>query len=222
MDEFEQMRLETKDIANNTATRLPLILCIDASYSMLINKRIKNINDGIRTLLMDLKEDVYAVDSVELCIVSFGGREAKTEVAFNTVNRIQFEDIPASGETPLGQAVTFALDRLEERLDTYGDLGIEHYKPWLVIISDGEATDQYQKAAERTKALEEADKLKVFPICLGDHKTSLADFSIYRKIYSLDEFKVRDFFAWLSQSMSAQSKSTQTIGEIRDIEKWIV
>lgn len=36
MDEFEQMRLETKDIANNTATRLPLILCIDASYSMLI------------------------------------------------------------------------------------------------------------------------------------------------------------------------------------------
>ncbi|MFR4217934.1 MAG: hypothetical protein ACLT16_09685 [[Clostridium] innocuum] len=41
------------------------------------------------------------------------------------MNRIQFEDIPASGETPLGQAVTFALDRLEERLDTYGDLGIE-------------------------------------------------------------------------------------------------
>lgn len=220
MDEITRMRLEIKDIANNTTTRLPLMLCIDASFSMI--KRIKSINEGIRVLLKELTEDIYAVDSVEICIVAFGGSGAQVITPFALTKKVQYSDIRPSGATPLGEAVTYALDRLDERLETYGELGIEHYKPWMIIISDGEATDDYKQAAQRTRALEEQNALKVFPISMGDEKTNIAEFSIDKKIYRLEDLKVEEFFAWLSKSMSKQSKSCSAADDFSDIESVLI
>ena len=38
---------EEIDMANNPATRVPVVLCIDCSYSMLQNNRIGKLREGI-------------------------------------------------------------------------------------------------------------------------------------------------------------------------------
>ncbi len=54
----------------------------------------------------------------------------------------------------------------------------------------------------------------MFPIHIGNEKSSLKEFSNTRQVYELDDFKVSHFFSWLSQSMSAQSKSTGATDEM--------
>lgn len=37
----------------------------------------------------------------------------------------------------MGDAVNKALDLLESRRDEYKRKGVDHYKPWLIIMTDG-------------------------------------------------------------------------------------
>lgn len=202
----DDLILQFADIANNSATRLPLILCVDASFSMRRKGRMKTINEGIRHLISDILNDIYAIDSVEMCIVSFGGTQEKVVCPFNNVTKIKFNDIVANGKSPLGHAVQYAIDRLEERVRMYSDIGISKYTPWLVILSDGEADDNYLEIAKKVRNKVSNDEIKIYPVCVGEKDEVLKEFNDI--VYKLEEFRINDFFSWLSQSMSAQSRST--------------
>lgn len=210
-DEFEKERIKFEEMANNTATRLPLCLCIDASMSMRFENRIDRINGGIRQLIADLKAEPYAVDSVELSIISFGGKKHEVICDFSSVAKISFEDIRVGGATPLGGAVRYALDRLEERVQFYNDEGLDYYKPWLIIMSDGEATDDYRKVAQDVKFMEANEDLKVKCVVLGNEGFDTLKSFTKEKVIGIDEIKISSFFSWLSSSMGDLMKSTPGI-----------
>ena len=218
---YEEMRIKMSDMAANAAPRLPLCLCIDASYSMIINERIDNINKGIRAMINEIKNDPYAVDTIEVCIVAFGGNEYKVICPFQTVDKIHFKDIDVEGDTPLGGAVAYALEQLNEQIAIYEEYGIEKYKPWLVVMSDGKASDNYMHVARQVRSMQERNELKFFAIGIGDEENNLADFTVDNYVYQLDEFKVDRFFSWLSRSMSKQGQSTPGVEEQVPFDEWL-
>ncbi len=205
---IEKRRLEQKDLINNPAPRLPLCLCVDTSYTMLLNSRIKQVNDGIRKFIKDIHDDFYAVDMVELCIISFGGHQAHIQQEFSTVNSIQYSDLKADGQTPIGSAVMLALDTIEKRKALYDAHGITAYKPWIIIISDGAATDDFSQASKRLLALQRSNKIKVTCVGIGDENNDLANFEMNKKVSQLKDFQLGRVFSWLSKSMSLTSEQS--------------
>ena len=201
-------RLEQKDLINNPAPRLPLCICVDTSYTMLINSRIKQVNEGIRKFISDIHNDYYAIDMVELCIISFGGDKARIEQEFKTVDYIHFNDMKANGRTPIGSAVMLALDAIEKRKENYDSHGITSYKPWIVIISDGAATDDFTMASSRLLALQRSNRVKVTCIGIGDEDNALAHFEINKKVSQLRDFQLNKVFSWLSKSMTLTSQQS--------------
>ena len=203
--DFEKLRLKHESFINNQSTRLPICMCIDSSMSMA--SRMGKINDGIKSFIDDIKKDIYAVDPVELCIITFGGTEAKILLDYSNVNDIVFSDIVTEGLTPLGAAAEFAYTNLKERLDFYNKNGIQHYKPWIIFISDGVSTDEYKSIARKIAKEEKENRIKVLCIGVGDKPNSLKEFTHNQKVSHLSDLKVNEFFSWLSKSMSSKSQS---------------
>jgi len=78
-------------------------------------------------------------------------------------------------------------------------------------MTDGEPTDSlvFPTAAERVRRMESAKGVSVFPIGVGPgaNMSVLKELSSKREPANLDAVNFRDFFTWLSASLSAASAS---------------
>ena len=247
--------LRVQDLVNNPTARVPVCLCLDTSGSMRrviggdvqetgeqIYKdgqmwnvvtggitAIDELNEGIKALYEELRNDEIAQYSAEVCIVTFGGTAPKLIVDFANIDRQpDLPELIADGDTPMGEAVNLALDCLEKRKKEYQDKGVDYYQPWLFLITDGAPNGDpamLSRAIERTASLAENRKLSVFPIGIGEEADMqvLSKFSPKRPPWKLKGLKFREFFAWLSQSVSRTSQSMpgETVPlDMEDIKDW--
>lgn len=203
--------LRREDLVNNPTARVPVCLCLDTSASM-DGEPIGELNEGVRLFYEAIKDDETAYYAAEVCVVTFGGT-AKCIFDFGSME-IQ-PDAPiltACGDTPMGEAVNKALDLLEERKKEYKDCGVDYYQPWLVLMSDGVPTGDktvLKSSIERTVELVNNKKLTVFPIGIGAYADMnvLGKFSPKRNPLRLQGLKFKEFFEWLSKSVSTTSQS---------------
>lgn len=205
--------LRMEDLVNNPTARVPVCLCLDVSSSM-GGTPINELNQGVRLLYDSIKEDEVAMYSAELCIVTFGGNGAKCIEDFAS---LEMQPTPprltASGMTPMGEAVNMALDLLEQRKKEYKDKGVDYYQPWLVLMTDGEPngdSSELERSIQRTVELVSSRKLTVFPIGIGPRAdmSTLNKYSPTRAPLKLQGLKFKEFFSWLSKSVSKTSQST--------------
>ena len=204
------MILREKDLIINPATRLPVCLCLDSSYSM-SGSPIEELNKGVQLFFEAIKMDEIARYSVELAVVSFND-EAETISDFSSVDRQTITLLEADGITSMGEGVELALDLLEQRKSEYSGKGVDYYQPWLVLMSDGGPTDNISTAVHRVQKLSINKKLTVFSVAIGDQ----ADIKVLKQFSSLKNNLVlkvksaayfKEFFEWLSQSVSVASQS---------------
>lgn len=203
--------LRKEDLVNNPTTRVPVCLCLDTSGSM-SGVPIDELNEGVRLFYEAIREDETALYSAEISIVTFGGN-AKCIVDFASLELQPYAPtLTADGMTPMGEAINMGLDLLEQRKGEYKEYGVDYYQPWLVLMTDGAPNGnsaELSRAINRTVDLVNQGKLTVFPIGIGsgaDMKV-LAQFSPKRAPLRLQGLKFREFFAWLSKSVSKTSQS---------------
>ena len=207
---------ETTLDVTNPAPRCPVILLLDTSGSMATGKSgatpIDELRDGFRQFLRETSDDETASMSVELEVITFGG-EAEIAAPFAPVNVIN--DNPpsfnADGRTPLGEALTLADKELKERRRLYKNKGISSYKPWVILMTDGEPNDDWENAARSMRSLGEQKKMQYIGIGIGDE----ANFDTLRQIVpehpgpvKLKGLCFREFFSWLTDSLKSVSGSS--------------
>ena len=103
-----------------------------------------------------------------------------------------------------------ALDLLNQRKEEYKNAGVDYFQPWLVVLTDGQPTDETHKdVAPEIAELVNARKLSVFPIGGGglDDLSQLAVISPRRKPMKLKGSKFKELFEWLSKSIASVSAS---------------
>ena len=221
MDNNLLVRLE--DLVNNPTARVPVCLCLDTSGSM-DGEPINELNEGVRLFYEAIKEDETALYSAEISIVTFGGERARCITDFASLElQPNAPRLYASGMTPLGEAVNMSLDLLERRKDEYKDRGVDYYQPWLVLMTDGEPNGdktELSRAINRTVELVNQKRLTVFPIGIGAYADMnvLSQLSPKRPPLKLQGLKFREFFAWLSKSVSKTSQSTPGESVKLDVE----
>ena len=213
MNENQLMILRQEDLVNNPTARVPVCLCLDVSGSM-DGLPIRELNEGIRHFYEAIKADETALFAAEISVVTFGGyNEAVCIEDFANIDRQSVPVVRAGGLTPLGEGVELALNLLERRKQEYKDKGVDYYQPWLVLMTDGAPNgdpDVLREAIQQTVSLVKQEKLTVFPIGIGPEAdmSMLGKFSPTRQPLRLQGLNFKEFFSWLSSSVSRTSMST--------------
>ncbi|WP_205300037.1 VWA domain-containing protein [Pantoea sp. Tr-811] len=168
-----------EDLVNNPTARVPICLVLDVSGSM-AGSPIEELQEGVHIFHDAIREDEVARYAAEISIVTFG-RDAKRIVDFMPVERQDIPVLVAGGTTPMGRGVNLALDLLDARKSDYRRAGVDCYQPWMVVMTDGEPTDDISHASERIRELYANRELTVFrsplapePISIRWHYSRLA------------------------------------------------
>ena len=200
----EEQAFEGAEFVDNPEPRCPCVLLLDTSKSM-SGKAIAELNAGLKLFHDELLEDELAAKRVEVAIVAFG--PVRVETDFATPEFFQAPELAAEGETPLGAAVEKALELLEERKETYKSNGINYYRPWIFLITDGAPTDPWEDAARQIQAGEKDGRFAFFPVGVAKANMDVLGKLSTRKPLHLDGLRFRDLFAWLSRSLHKVSQS---------------
>lgn len=194
----------TSSFAENPEPRCPCILVLDTSGSM-SGDPISELNAGLVTLKDELMADSLAALRVEIAVVTFG--PVRVVADFQSAHSFQPPNLAADGGTPMGAAVTRALELLAQRKLTYRSNGIKSYKPWVFMITDGAPTDQWDEAARAAKAADRSD-LAFFAVGVEGANLDVLRHFTNREPLKLKGLRFRDLFQWLSASLRSVSRST--------------
>lgn len=187
--------------------RLPIYFLIDVSESM-VGEPIEQVQEGIATIIKELRTDPYALETVYISIIVFAGK-AKEIVPLTELFNFYPPKIPIGGGTSIGSAMNFLMDHMDRSvrkttMESKGD-----WKPIVFLFTDGNPTDRYDNSFERwnTKYRRSANLVTVM---LGQN----VDTSILKKITddvlllkNTEPEAFKAFFKWITASIKTNSLS---------------
>lgn len=197
-----------RSLKENSATRLPCVLVLDRSGSMQEYGKINKLNEGLQMYVNNLAAHELASKMVETAIVEFGPVNVRTP--FTTADDFIAPTLTADGSTPLGAAVLRAIDLVEERVLAYKAHGIQSYRPWIILITDGmpDSGDPIDAAIAAVQRGVAAKKFVFNAVGVGNQGT---DFEMLRRLSpdakALSGLKFTDLFQWLSTTFVDRATS---------------
>src|SRR4051812_8317153 len=215
-------RLTEAEFAENPEPRCAVVLLLDTSGSMQ-GAPIDELNAGLRDLARTLKEDKLASLRVELAVIAFGGRARALdvrggeapEVPLNAtdafVGALDFHPptLAAQGETPMGEAVRQGLTLVRQRKELYRQHGLDYFRPWVFLITDGNPTDfGWEGAADEVQEEERRKGVSFYVVGVENADlTKLSRFSVQRQPVRLKGLAFQELFQWLSKSLQSVAQS---------------
>lgn len=226
---FDQIPFPDPEFVDNPEPRCPCVLLLDTSGSMKDEKKIPlglspvqrltsnasatrivrpidELNAGLIAFRNELMGDELAVKRVEISLITFGPVRRLTD--FQSPDVFRPPQLNAEGDTPMGAAIEKAIELINERKASYKQNGISYYRPWIFLISDGEPTDHWQRAADLVRAGEQAKAFAFFAVGVEGAKFDVLGRISMRQPLRLNGLRFREMFMWLSASLSSVSRST--------------
>lgn len=228
-DFLDQIPFPEPEFVDNPEPRCPCVLLLDTSGSMaderqvsqalspvqkllsnsLVARSVKPIdelNAGLAAFRYELLADELAVKRLELALVTFGPVRLLSD--FQAPDLFRPPVLKAEGDTPMGAALEQAIALVNQRKAAYRQNGISYYRPWIFLITDGEPTDQWQRAAELVRAGEQSKAFAFFAIGVEGAKFDVLQKLSVRQPLKLNGLQFREMFRWLSASLSLVSRSS--------------
>lgn len=187
--------------------RLPVYFLIDVSESM-IGEPIRQVEDGIATIVQELKKDPYALETVYISIILFAGK-SKTVVPLTDIIQFYPPRLNIGGGTSLGAGLEHIMRDMDHNLvrttlERKGD-----WKPIVFLFTDGTPTDDYQKAFDRWN-----EKWRPRSSMVAVSFGTGTDISILQQLTddvmvfkNTDAASYAQFFKWITSSIQASSMS---------------
>jgi len=210
------------EIGNPTQPHCATVLLLDTSGSM-AGEKIAQLNDALKSFKEETLKDDLARKRVELAVLAFGGTVQLVQ-EFCSIEDFVPPVMSAHGGTPLGEAILKATDMIEERKQQYKQHGIDYYRPWLFLITDGAPTDMepgdatWNQVVTRVHRGEAEKKFLFFAVAVEPADTgTLAQIAPQtRQPVKLIGTEFAKLFDWLSKSQIKASSSK--IGENVQLE----
>lgn len=208
------------EAAENYEQKCLCVLVLDTSGSMesKVNGKtlIAELNEGLQEFYDEISNDVSTAQKLEVSIIGFS-HIVTTIQEPALVDNFTMPTLKAHGSTALADAVNEAIDKVDARKNWYKSTNQSYYRPWIILITDGEPdSDQDIDAlAERIKEDMNNKRYAFLPMGVAGANmnilTQLAG-SVNGQTMGpmkLSGTKFSSFFKWLSASMGAVVKSEE-------------
>jgi len=181
---------------------LHFIWMADCSGSMGVDGKIQALNSAIRDAIPAMRDASKGHPEVEVKVraIKFSSG-AQWHISQETpVDTFEWRDLSADGVTDLGKAIDLVTDALDTR-----KMGDRAKPPVLVLISDGQPTDDWKGSLEKLNKLPWGQKSVRIAIAVGQD----ADRDVLQKFVNNPEMKVLD--ANNAQALTAFIKWVSTV-----------
>lgn len=187
--------------------RLPIYFLIDVSESM-VGEPIEQVQNGIKTIIQELRTDPYALETVFVSVIVFAGK-AKTLVPLTELFKFYPPTLPIGGGTSLGSVMDFLMDDIDKSLqkttlEVKGD-----WKPIIFLFTDGNPTDTPYRAFQRWNEGYRKN-CNLIAVSIGDNVDTHMLGNITNDVLKLketDESSFKSFFKWITASIKTSSLS---------------
>lgn len=215
--------MELEKYITNTGRPLPVFLLLDVSGSM-SGTKIDTLNQCVKEMIKDFQNERMSEVALKLCVITFGGSGAQLHTPLSLLKDVEFSDLTASGNTPMGAALTMASNIINDKEQVSG----KGYRPIVVLVSDGYPNDSWESPLEEFVNGKRTSKCEKWALGIGDGY----DGNMLQKFLGNTDKKVFDasvakeitkFFKFVTLSTIARSKSVDpnSIINIEEIEKQV-
>ena len=187
--------------------RLPIYFLIDVSESM-VGEPINQVQDGIRTIIQELRTDPYALETVFVSIIAFAGK-AKTLSPLTELFKFYPPTFPIGGGTSLGEGLNHLMNEMDANIqkttmEVKGD-----WKPIIFLFTDGNPTDRPDSAIARWNT-KFRSSCNLIAVSIGDNVDTQVLGKLTDNVLRLNDTDAqafKAFFKWVTASIKTSSVS---------------
>ena len=195
---------------------IALALVLDVSGSM-EGPPIDSLNVAVNGMISQMKDDPRLRNIVDLAVFVFGtqGRQIIHQ-GFRAIVDCEPVFLEANDvNTYVVDALERAVEISKNRCRAYDKAG-GSYKPWIVMITDGELHDSQSainNIGETMKQREQQGKLQFFALGVGNYKREQLEMFTNNPSHVIDAkvANFSEFFSWVGRSLKVVS--TKEIGD---------
>jgi uncharacterized protein YegL len=185
--------------------RLPIFFLIDVSESM-VGTPIRNVNDGIKAIITNLRSNPMALETAYLSLIVFAGKP-KTLVPLTELLTFNTPDFPVGGGTALGAAMNFLMDEILKQVQRTTSEQKGDWKSIIFLLTDGSPTDVLTSAVTRWNT-QFKNKANLVAISVGNQVDTRMLKQFTEDVLIFDNTDPRhylEFFKWISASIETKS-----------------
>lgn len=187
--------------------RLPIYFLVDVSESM-VGTPIEEVQNGMRTIIQNLRVDPYALETVFVSILAFAGK-ATVLTPLTELYKFYPPTFPVGGGTSLGAGLELLMSCLDREIrpttmETKGD-----WKPIVFLFTDGVPTDNCSAAISKWKA-SYCKRCNMVAVSLGNEADTRTLSQLTENVLILnrtDATSFNQFFKWVTASIKTSSMS---------------
>lgn len=187
--------------------RLPIYFLLDVSESM-VGEPIEQMQNGIRTIIQELRTDPYALETVFVSVIAFAGK-ARTLMPLTELFKFYPPTLPIGGGTSLGYALDFLMNDIDSSIQKTTTEVKGDWKPIIFLFTDGTPTDNPDMAFRKWNE-KYRKHCNLIAVSIGDNIDTRILGKITDNVLLLkdtDSNSFKDFFKWVTASIKTSSVS---------------
>ncbi len=154
----EQIMNEMETALSPAVPHCPVMVVLDTSHSMW-GQGMTDQQNALQAFCKSISGQEFAGAQIDIAAVSMGSNLRMLE-EFTPFRQSGLASlaIRPKGDTPIGEALALALQALDKQLARYRASGISCVTPQLIILSDGESSDNFAfQAAEIARRIQSGE-----------------------------------------------------------------
>lgn len=182
--------------------KLVVSLVVDNSSSITGERALK-LKNSLQSFADKIAQSDF-VNDLDLAVYGFDGFSPRVIKSFDG----QFDParFDMGGVQVLGKAIELAMDELVARQKEYKELPLETHKPWLIVLSDGDAYGETQTIANKLKNIVQTKKITYFPFSLSSYQIedTLSPLAKLKTFLKIKEDRFEDLFDFLFNTLNTR------------------
>jgi uncharacterized protein YegL len=180
--------------------------------------KIRILNEAVRRMIDSFAGEELSETEFLVSIITFGD-QALQHLSPQSASSVQWADMQADGNTAMGSALSLVKNLIEDK----DVIPSRAYRPTVVLVSDGQPTDKWEKPLEALITSGRSAKCFFMAMGIGDNpgrrvlERFISQTPVLAEVngtpipntvfHAMDAKKMHEFFERVTMSVTTRSKS---------------